>query len=321
MRFTALYPLHSHDYDPDILDPATVAAFARTAEGAGFDAVGLTEHPAPSQRWLDVGGHDALDVFTMLGFCAAVTSKVALMPYVLVLPFRNPVMAAKQVATLDVLSGGRVVLPVGTGYLRSEAVALGSDFAERNELFDEAVDAMRAVWAGEDVTVHGRHFDAVGITARPRPLQRPHPPLWIGGNSKMARERVARVGEGWSPILHDERMARTTRTAPLPTLEALARAVRDLRRRVEEAGRDPDSITVQLQGGGGRLSKEDQPVAEFGEWLDEVAAAGVDQLIVEVPAKAGPALDALVRFGEEIIAARGGPTDRAVRGSHARGGS
>ncbi|HUZ10344.1 MAG TPA: LLM class F420-dependent oxidoreductase [Acidimicrobiales bacterium] len=320
MRFTALYPLHSHRYDPDILDPANVAAFARTAESAGFDAVALTEHPAPSQRWLDVGGHDALDVFTMLGFCAAVTSRVALMPYVLVLPFRNPVMAAKQVATLDVLSGGRVVLPVGTGYLRSEAVALGSDFGERNELFDEAVDTMRAIWAGEDVTVNGRHFDAVGITARPKPVQRPHPPLWIGGNSKMARERVARWGEGWTPILHDEHMARTTRTAPLPTLGALAEAVADLHRRLEHAGRDPVSVTVQLQGGGGRLSKEDQPLAEFSDWLDEVGAAGVDQLIVEVPARARPALDSLVRFGEEVIAPRGGPGGPTAGETHDRGG-
>lgn len=301
MRFTALYPLHSHRYDPDILLPEHVAAFARTAEAAGFDAIALTEHPAPSQRWLEAGGHDALDVFTMLGFCAAVTSHVALMPYVLVLPFRNPVMAAKQIATLDVLSGGRLVVPVGTGYLRSEASALGASFDERNELFEEAVSTMKMIWAGEDVSVQGRHFAANGITARPRPVQQPHPPLWIGGNGKVARDRVARVGDGWTPILHDERKARTTRTAPLPDLDALARAVDDLRQRLDQVGRDPAAVTVQLQGGGGRLLKEHEPAEAHLEWLASVEAAGATQLIVELPPRAPEAIEGLVRYGKEVI--------------------
>jgi probable F420-dependent oxidoreductase len=302
MRFTALYPLHSHSYDPDILAPTAVAAFARTAEAAGFDAIALTEHPAPSHRWLEAGGHDALDVFTMLGFCAAVTSRVALMPYVLVLPFRNPVMAAKQIATLDVLSGGRLIVPVGTGYLRSEASALGSDFAERNELFEEAVRTMQAVWSDEDVTVHGRHFDAVGITSRPRPVQRPHPALWIGGNGRIARDRVARLGEGWTPILQDERRARTTRTAPMPTLDALAGAVDDLRRRLNDAGRDPASITVQFQAERGRFLKDNEPLDRYLEWLASAEAAGADQLIIELPPQAEAAVEGLIRYGEEVIA-------------------
>jgi len=302
MRFTALYPLHSHSYDPDILEPAAVGAFARTAEEAGFDAIALTEHPAPSRRWLDAGGHDALDVFTMLGFCAAVTSRVALMPYVLVLPFRNPVMVAKQIATLDILSGGRLVVPVGTGYLRSEASALGSEFDERNDLFEEAVTTMRAMWSGEDVTVHGRHFDVVGITSRPRPVQQPYPPLWIGGNGRVARDRVARLGEGWSPVLQDERRARTTRTAPIPTLDALAAAVDDLRRRLDEVGRDPASVTVQFQGERGRFLKENEPLDAYLEWLAAAEEAGADQLIIELPPRADAAVDGLVRYGEEVIA-------------------
>jgi probable F420-dependent oxidoreductase len=309
MRFTALYPLHHPTYSAEILDPGYVADFARTAEAAGFHAVALTEHPAPSSRWLDAGGHSALDVFTTLGFFAALTRTVALMPYVLVPPFRNPVMAAKQIATLDVLSGGRLIVPVGTGYLRSEAEALGVDFAERNELLDEAIGVWRQVWSGEPVTVAGRHFRATGIRSRPTPLQRPHPPLWVGGNSARARQRVADWGEGWTPILGGEVLARTTRTAPLPDVESLARAIGDLHRRLEDAGRDPAGVQVQLQGGGGAVLEEQTPAwARYGGWLDELEAAGVTQLIVEIPAdSAARGLEGLQAYGVEVVAPRAAP--------------
>jgi probable F420-dependent oxidoreductase len=303
MKFTALYPLHHSTYSAEILEPGYIAQFARTAEEVGFDAVALTEHPAPSARWLDAGGHDALDVVATLGYFAAVTSRVSLMPYVLIPPFRNPVMAAKQIATLDVLSGGRLIVPVGTGYLKSEGEALGLDFAERNELLDEAIGVWRSVWTAEAVSVEGRHFRAVGLRQRPAPVQRPHPPIWVGGNSARARQRVADFGSGWTPVLAGDLLARTTRTAPLPDIAALAAAIEDLRRRLESAGRDPDDVTVQLQGGGGRVLENDFPYPPYLEWLTELEEAGVTQLIVEVPADgAAHSLDAIRTFGDEVIA-------------------
>jgi probable F420-dependent oxidoreductase len=302
MRFTALYPLHHPTYSNEILDPLFVADFAKRAEQAGFNALGLTEHPAPSARWLEAGGHDALDVFTTLGFFAAVTSTVSLMPYVLVPPFRNPLMAAKQIATLDVLSGGRLIVPVGTGYLRSEAEALGTAFAERNELLDEAVSVWHHVWSREATTLSGRNFRAVDILQRPRPLHGAHPPIWVGGNSARARQRVVEYGQGWTPILAGAALARTTRTAPLPDLEALRGAVADLYRRLEAGGRDPQGITVQLQGGGGAVLETDGPFEPYLEWLGELEGAGVTQLIVEIPADgAQRALEALQLYGAEVI--------------------
>src|SRR3984957_17251522 len=247
MRFTALYPMHQPPYSADILEPDYLRDFPRTAERCGFDAVTLTEHPAPSARWLDAGGHDALDVFTVLGFFAAVTSTIKLMPYVLVPPFRNPVMTAKQITTLDVVSGGRLIVPVGTGYLRSEAQALGSDFAERNTLLDEAVSVWKQLWTGETVTISSGGFHADGIRQLPRPVQRPHPPIWVGGNSARARQRVADYGEGWTPIFAGDVAARTTRTAPIPDVASRAAAIADMRRRVETAGRDPSTVAVQIQ--------------------------------------------------------------------------
>lgn len=302
MRFTALHPLHHSAYSPEILEPSFVAHFARTAEEVGFDALGLTEHPAPSARWRNAGGHDAFDVFTVLGFWAALTSRVALMPYVMVPAFRSAILGAKQIATLDRLSGGRLVVPVGTGYLRSEATAMGMDFDARNDLLDEAVTVWREVWSGDEVSVRGRFNQAEGILARPTPVQAPHPPIWIGGNSARARQRVADYGMGWTPILGGEQLARTTRTAPIPDLATLARNVDDLRRRLELAGRDPAEVTIQLQGGGGRLVEHDEPVGPYLEWLDQLEAVGVTQLIVELPAdSAARSIEGLRRYSELVI--------------------
>jgi probable F420-dependent oxidoreductase len=296
--------MHQTPYSEEILDPGYLRDFAATAEGVGFDALTLTEHPAPSARWLDAGGHDALDVFTVLGFFAAVTSSVRLMPYVLVPPFRNPVMAAKQISTLDIVSGGRLIVPVGTGYLRSEARALGTDFDARNELLDSAVEVWRSLWTGEPVTIQGDGFDAQGILQRPRPVQAPHPPLWIGGNSRRARQRVADYGQGWTPILADEVGARTTRTAPLPDAEALASAVADMARRVTEAGRDPSTITVQVQQlrGPTRTAEAEGRYDSYLLWLAEIEAAGATQVLVHIPVTSGRAgIDSLRRYGADVI--------------------
>jgi probable F420-dependent oxidoreductase len=304
MRFTALYPMHQTPYSEEIIEPDFLRDFARTAERCGYDAVGLTEHPAPSARWLDAGGHDALDVFTALGFFAAVTTRVQLMPYVLVPPFRNPVMAAKQIATLDVVSGGRAVVPVGTGYLRSEAEALGSEFASRNDLLDEAVRVWKELWTGDAATVAGEHFRANGTRQRPRPVQIPHPPIWIGGNSARARQRVADYGQGWTPILANDVLARTTRTAPLPDLDALAGAIQDLYRRLGHAQRDPATVTVQIQQlrGPVRSFEVEGNYGPYLEWLGELSRVGVGQVLVHIPSdSAKRAVEALERYAEEVI--------------------
>ena len=305
MRFTALYPMHQTPYSAEIIEPGFLTDFARTAERCGYDALALTEHPAPSARWLDAGGHDALDVFVALGFFAAVTTRVQLMPYVLVPPFRNPVMAAKQIATLDVVSGGRVIVPVGTGYLRSEAHALGSNFEDRNDLLDESIRVWKAMWSDQDAaSAVGDQFRAEGIRQRPRPVQTPHPPIWVGGNSARARQRVAEYGEGWTPIMADDVLARTTRTAPLPDLAALTRAIADLRRRLEEAGRDPSTVAVQIQQlrGPVRSMEMEGNYGPYAAWLADLATAGVTQILVHIPSDRGSrGLEALERFSENVI--------------------
>ena len=197
MRFSVTYPLASGRASAEFATRRGVVEFARAAEEAGFDGIGFTDHPAPTHRWMTAGGHDALDPFAALAFCAAVTERILLIPNEVVLPYRNPLLVAKSVATIDALSGGRFVLAVGTGYLKGEYRALGVDFDERNALFDEALEVMRGVWTTDDFQYEGRNFTAHGQTANPKPSG--PIPIWIGGNSRLSRLKarllVGPIGE------------------------------------------------------------------------------------------------------------------------------
>ena len=131
MRFTFTHPMHSHPYNPELVTGSGIATVAAAAEAAGFHGFGFTDHPAPTQRWLESGGHDAVDPFVAMGFAAARTTTLRLIPNIVVLPYRNPFVVAKSGATLDLLSDGRFTLAVGVGYLKREFAALGVDFDER----------------------------------------------------------------------------------------------------------------------------------------------------------------------------------------------
>ena len=125
MKYWVTYPLVTHPSNAELLSKEALVAFATTAERVGFDGIGFTDHPAPTHRWLQAGGHDALDPFAALAFVAAVTDRLRLIPNIVVLPYRNPFVVAKAIATIDVLSGGRFTLATATGYLKGEYKALG----------------------------------------------------------------------------------------------------------------------------------------------------------------------------------------------------
>jgi len=295
----------SHPYDPGLVSGSGIAAVAAAAEAAGLDGFGFTDHPAPSQRWLESGGHDALDPFVAMSFAAAHTTALRLVPNIVVLPYRNPFVVAKAGATLDLLSEGRFTLAVGAGYLKSEFAALGVDHAERNELFDESLAVIKAIWTGDDVAFEGRHFSARGITAHPRPMSVPHPPIWIGGNSGKARQRVADFGDGWCPFPAPAPLAQTSRTVPLDTPEHLAGAIDDLRRRLDQAGRDPGSIDIAFTNfAGGRLGAGGFDAAAYLEGVGQLEQLGVTWLQVGLPGDSlQHALESVERFGKQVIAA------------------
>lgn len=303
MRFTITHPLMSHPYHPDFVTASGISTLARTAEAAGFDGYGFTDHPAPSQEWLESGGHDALDPFVALALVAAATTTLRLVPNIVVLPYRNPFVVAKAGATLDVLSGGRFTLATGAGYLRAEFDALGVDADERNELFDEAIDVIRAVWTGDDVTFEGRHFRAAGVTAHPRPVSQPHPPIWIGGNSAGARRRVAERADGWAPFPAAPVMADVVRTAALDSTEKLAAAIEDLHRRLEDHGRDPASVDVSFSTrAGGNPARDTFDADAHLEGLAELEALGVTWIQFSPPGDSlAHAEETIARYGEVVI--------------------
>ena len=305
MRFVLSYPIAQSDYDPAYLDPAVVREVAIAAEDAGFWGIAFTDHPAPSAKWRAAGGHDALDPFAALTFCAAVTERLRLLTYMLVLPYRNPLLTARGAATVDVLSGGRLVLGVASGYLRSEFAALGVDFDERGALFDEAVDVLRQVWTTDEFHYTGRHFSALGTAARPAAVQRPHPPLWFGGNSSAVRQRVVASGSAWAPLLTDEIPSSTLRTAAFDTPASLGRGISELHAMLRDAGRDPSTVAVCTQSSESRTWTDASDLATHRAHLDELAAVGVTDFVVHAPASsAADGIKSLRRYGADVIAGR-----------------
>ena len=302
MRCALLLHTQRVDLGSEFVSAPAVAGIARAAEQAGFDAVAVTDHPFPQDEWMRSGGHHALDPFVALSFAAAATERVRLLTFIYVVTYRNPFLSAKAAATLDVLSGGRFVFGLAAGYLEPEFAALGVPFAERDELADEAIRAMKAAWSGAGVTFEGRHFAAHGHTALPRPLQQPHPPIWVGGNSKRAIRRAVELGDGWLPIFNPAQHASRRRT---PAIESAAdiRARLDYARELaERAGRTaPLEVVITARG----LGAFGTPAFERQKFVDDVGelkAAGVTYLAVNLPAASrAEHADRIARFAADVL--------------------
>ncbi|HVW81572.1 MAG TPA: LLM class F420-dependent oxidoreductase [Mycobacteriales bacterium] len=300
MKYWVTYPLIAHPYDPAFVTKDALTRFAQTAEQAGFSGIAFTDHPAPSDRWLKQGGHDALDPFAALSFIAAVTETIRLIPNIVVLPYRNPFIVAKSVATIDALSGGRFTLSTAVGYSKSEYRALGVDYDSRNDLFDEAIKVLKGIWSTDDFAFEGSTFSAVGQTANPKPA---HVPIWVGGNSGRARSRVAEFGDGWNPFPAPRGLAGAAKTVVLETAEDLGRLLEDLWRKVDEAGRDRGAIDVSFgTPKGGAPGKASFNAEEHLEGVAELADLGVTWLATGVPGDSlAHALETLEQYGAEVI--------------------
>ena len=209
------FPFDHIDQADEFCTMQAVHECARAAEEAGFGSGSVTDHPVPSYRWLDNGGHYAQDPFVMLSMVAAVTTRLRLQTNIVVLPYRNPFITARAVSSLDHFSGGRVMFGIGAGYLKPEYKALGVDFDSRNDLMDEYIRAMKLAWTGEDFAFEGTGYTAVGNRMLPTPEQKPHPPLLIGGNSKRALRRTVELGDAWHPFIVPKMVTDTARTASI----------------------------------------------------------------------------------------------------------
>lgn len=277
MRFLFHYPELSGP-EGDLLDTGPLLEVAVAAEQAGFDGFSLSEHPAPGARWLQAGGHQTLDPLVALGFVAAVTDRMRLVTNLVVVPYRNPLLLAKAAATVDKLSGGRLTMGLGAGYLKSEFFALGVDWDERNALFDEALDVLPHHWRGEPFTYAGRHFDARDVLALPRPPQGSIP-LWIGGNSALSRRRAAQRAQGWMPMAGPAELTASARTPPIASTTDLAGKIREVRDAASEAGRT-EAIDVAFSYPDRSIVQPTVDVERHRTAIAELEEAGVTWLVV-----------------------------------------
>jgi probable F420-dependent oxidoreductase len=195
-----LYPPVMSEWEPGATG-ADIVRLARAADELGFDWLTIPEHMIMPLEMAGAMGARYPDALSAAALLAGVTRRIRVLPYVLVLPYHHPVVLAKQIATVDFLSGGRFTLGTGSGHLQREFEILAVPFHERGARTDEYLRAMKELWTSPTPTFQGRYVQFERIVFEPKPVQQPHPPIFIGGNSRAAIRRAATFGDGWVPWL------------------------------------------------------------------------------------------------------------------------
>lgn len=263
-------------------EPDPLKAIAQKCEALGFEHFGMSDHVivatevnsaypySASGKFFAQDTGVSLEQVTALGFVAAATSRIRLLTSVLVLPHRQPVLAAKMLATVDVLSKGRLTAGVGVGWMAEEIALLGGPpFASRAAASDEFIKAFRELWTAARPKLDGDFANFDHLLFAPKPVQTPYLPLWIGGEGKPARRRTGRYGDGWYPVAANPR-------TPLDTPERYGAALEDVRAEAEKAGRDPATIDGALLAIYCRIGDEQE-----GRDGNRLAFTGSAQAIVD----------------------------------------
>jgi probable F420-dependent oxidoreductase len=257
MRYGFYLPTRGQTATPEALE-----TLVQRGEALGFSSVMIADHVVfpvsiHSKYPYTVTGAfpgqgDALEQLTLMAFIAAKTRTLRLVSSVMIVPHRNPVVTAKMLATIDVLSRGRVTVGVGVGWLREEFQALAApDFDRRGSVSDEYIRIMKTLWTECPASFAGEFYRFEAVRCLPVPVQKPHPPIWVGGHGKAALRRVARLGDGWHPVGANP-------AVPLRPPE-LAALLDELRRLTEAEGRDPSRLTISYKA----------PVYDPSQPLDE----------------------------------------------------
>lgn len=292
---------------------------AKAAEGAGFGFLSVNDHlivPASLDsaypytqggEWAAAEHGHCFDQLATLAFLAGCTSRLRLLTSVMVVPHRSALPTAKMLATIDVLSGGRLILGVGSGWMQEEFALLGAPFEDRGRATDEYLEAFKELWTKDRPSHKGRHVSFANVIFAPKPMQKPHPPLWVGGESPAALRRTIKLGDCWYP-------GNNSQTKPLDTPARLGAAIAGLRGMAEAAGRDPASVDVCLliqnpfewapqktQDGSARRLFTGAS-ADMAADAAALAAVGVRHIAMRLGGDSLPeALERIDRFGREVI--------------------
>jgi len=294
-------------------------AVAECAERLGFGFISVNDHVvvprdiasrypySESGEWAGATVGECLDQLSTLAFLAGRTERLRLLTSVMVVPQRHPVLTAKMLATIDILCSGRLIVGCGVGWLREEFEALGAPpYAERGRATDEYLDAFKRLWTEDAPKLRGTHVSFDNIIFSPKPVTKPHPPIWIGGESPQALKRAVRVGDGWYPASNNPQHR-------LDTAERLTKGVGELRRLAEAAGRDPATIdvgyvllwpvdwTAQTTAEGARRLFTGRP-ADMAEDVAALGRAGVRHVCLTFQTPSLPeTLERMQRFAAEVL--------------------
>jgi probable F420-dependent oxidoreductase len=312
MRYGFYLPTRGRSAEPDALE-----TLVTRGEALGFHSTVIADHVVfpvtiASKYPYTVsgafpGGGDALEQLTLMSFVAAKSTRLRLITSVMILPHRNPVLTAKMLATIDVLSRGRVTVGVGVGWLREEFAALGAaDFDRRGAVSDEYLRIFKTLWTQSPASFSGEFYRFTDLKCLPQPMQKPHPPIWIGGHSRAALRRAARHGDGWHPV--GANPAAMLAPAEFKTL------LDELRQLTETEGRDPRALTISYKAplydtgvpaGGTRRPFSGTP----DQVVDDIATyarLGVSELIFDFRSEEPKeSLERMERFAEVMKKAPG----------------
>lgn len=309
MRYGFYLPTRGPLTDRDALSQMLV-----TAERLGFSSVMIADHvilptKVDSSYPYTVAGNffsetECFEQLALMSFVAGRSEKLRIVSSVMIVPHRNPVFNAKALATIDVLSGGRVTVGIGVGWMAEEFKALHTpDFKHRGAVTDEYIDIFRKLWTGEPTSYNGRFYSFDEVVCRPKPIQAGGPPIWIGGHSGPALRRVAKLGDGWHPV-------GATAASPLPPSE-MREKLDQIRRMMDAEGRDFSKLQVSYKApiyDGGKpptgearrlfTGGKDAALADIAEF----EALGVDELVFDFRTPTLPeCLDRMQQFAEDII--------------------
>jgi probable F420-dependent oxidoreductase len=294
--------------------PANLGRFAERAEALGFDTIWFSDHivvPTEVKSFYPYDPNGQMpfkpsepywEPLTVMSYVAGRTTRVRLGTSVLILPYRNPIVTAKVLATLDVLSNGRVILGAGVGWMEEEFKALGLDtYPVRGAYSDECIRIFRELWTQENPSFQGRFHHFANLRCEPRPVQPGGIPIWIGGHTPQAIRRAARLGDGWQPIVQ-----RPPADLPPPELQE---KIAELRAVAQAAGRDPKAITIGLGASvqfTDRAAAGQRPLftgtpAQILESLQRYQEVGVQDFRVDFPSPSFDGLlQAMARFATEV---------------------